>query len=118
MTTTTAPLYKRLEALAMQFADQAWKHPEEANSSYLRDHAYSLSEFAQQAEREALADGDSMTAAQQRRIARSLANGNITELSIGYKPFDLPEGWITVWLTYASGHKVYGGISPEGDMHT
>lgn len=118
MTTTAAPLYKRLEALAQAFAEKAWEDPKAPNSAFLQDHAYSLNEFAQQAEREALADGDAMTADQQRRIARTLANGNITELSIGYKPFDLAEGWITVWITYASGHKVYGGISPEGDMHT
>jgi hypothetical protein len=122
MTTTTntnlAPLYKRLQALALQSAERAWKDPKAANSAFLQDHAYSLSDCAQQAEREHLPDGDVVTAEQQRRIAHMLGGGHIREMSFGYEPFDLPKGWIVLTVTYADGHQIYAGISPEGEMHT
>jgi hypothetical protein len=37
---------------------------------------------------------------------------------VGHGTFDLPEGYITVQLYYASGLRIYGGISPEGDVST
>lgn len=116
--TSAPPLYKRLEALSMQFAERAWETRDQPNSAYLQDHAYSLSEFAQQAERECLMDGDSLTQGQQLRVARLLASGHIAKLQFHYRPFDLPDGWLAVEVFYQDGHSIYGGISPEGDMHT
>jgi len=118
MRTATAPLSARLEHLASEFADHAWKFREHPGSAFVQDHAYSLNEFARQAADQELVDGSSMTAAQQVRIARLLGSGHVRQLTFGYHPFDLAEGWITVSIEYENGTHIFAGISPEGDMHT
>ena len=40
------------------------------------------------------------------------------EIVVRKASFDLPDGYLTFIKTYSNGTKVYGGISPEGQVST
>ena len=52
------------------------------------------------------------------RAAAKLTGGgkNLVEVFAG--TFDLPQGYVTFWQNYESGGRIYGGISPEGEVST
>lgn len=126
---TAAPLHERLQALSIEaanIADAARETTDTMGAALLAGTmgewaekvAYALSDAAQQASREGLED-DKLSAAQQRRIARLVASGNVASLHIEYHPFDLPSGYIAVTVRYSPrGHAIYGGISAAGELST
>lgn len=41
----------------------------------------------------------------------------ITKINVTKAGFDLPDGYLTVNIVYATGG-IYGGLSPQGDLST
>lgn len=55
---------------------------------------------------------------QQRDAICYLAGPHSTLVDVKQGTSDLPAGYLTFWVTYNNGNKVYGGISPEGSVST
>lgn len=118
MTIDAAPLALRLQALMIGLAEEATKAQDKAAADRLTALAIEANNCADVAEHFAVLDGGSMTAMQAIRIARLLTGSEIRELKFGYRPFDLPTGYVTVSITTGLGRSIFGGISPEGEMST
>ena len=118
-----APLDQRLEALAQQFYERAWKDGAEsipALREYLRDHAASLTEFARQVREEyerTVGDEVVPTNAQGLALARFLRpafRDKTIGAAVSRGSAGLPDDYLFVRLT--DGYE--GGIAPDGRVST
>jgi hypothetical protein len=122
---TRAPLEDRLDALAIQFSETAWNEDmsEQQLRAYLRDHAYSLCEFAEQVRDEyvrADAEGKVPTNAQGIAIARVIRGrwaGDIDyNVTVGREmSFD---GGKSPRIGFHFVDGFTGGIAPDGSVNT
>jgi hypothetical protein len=59
-----------------------------------------------------------LTPEQKDKLVALFKAGHIEQIAVMAGSFDLPEGYVTVWMTYNTGNKIFGGISPEGELST
>jgi len=54
----------------------------------------------------------------QRDTIRNMCDGDAIDNIDASVAFDLPTGYLALWLRYKTGNNIYGGLSPEGDLST
>lgn len=113
-TGSCAVLPEALRALAITFAERGG----ETNDSFLRDEAYTLSEWADAVEQlyARLDAGEPYTNAQGVALARRITE-RTQRVEVYPRPFDLPDGSLRVLIHDAGAQRAFEcGIEPDGSV--